>query len=105
MSLNISQTSESLDHGGEVGVFVIRVIGAGDKMSEKIKLSENSKLYEPGTTHTVVLAGEIVGKIVAVEITLEYQTSVLNPLTWRLLQKPKAYIESLTIDSLEFGEG
>lgn len=105
MTLNISQTDESVDHGGEVGVFVLRVIGTGGKISEKIKLSENSKYYEPGTVHTVILAGEIVGKPEAVEITWEYQTSVFNPLTWRLLHKPKAYIDSLTIDSLEFGEG
>lgn len=122
VTINISQTAESVDHGGEVGTFVIRVIGAANndsnnnydhdnehasdlKISERIELSEASKYYEPGSSHTVVLPGEIVGTPQAVEITWEYQTSVFNPLTWRLLHKPKAYIDSLQIDSLEAGKG
>lgn len=105
VNINVSRTDESVNHGGEVGTFVIKVIGAGGKISERLELSENSKYYEPGSTHTVVLPGEVVGKPEAVEITWEYQTSVFNPLTWRLLHKPKAYIDSLRIDSLEAGQG
>ncbi|XP_057318077.1 pancreatic lipase-related protein 2-like [Microplitis mediator] len=122
VTINISKTAESVDHGGEVGTFVIRVIGAANndsnnnydhdndhasdlKISERIELSEASTYYEPGSSHTVVLPGEIVGTPQAVEITWEYRTSVFNPLTWRLLHKPKAYIDSLQIDSLEAGKG
>lgn len=83
-------------------MFVIRVFGANGKVTERLALSENSKYYEPGTKHTVVIGGEVVGKVEAVEITWDYQTSMFNPLTWRLLHKPKAYIDSLTIKSLEF---
>ncbi|KAK0085747.1 hypothetical protein PV325_004484 [Microctonus aethiopoides] len=105
VTINVSKTNESVDHGGEVGMFVIRVIGEGSKTSGRLQLSENSKYYEPGSAHTVVLPGEVVGKPEAVEITWEYQTSMFNPLTWRLLHKPKAYIDSLAIDSLEAGQG
>ncbi|XP_011306825.1 pancreatic triacylglycerol lipase [Fopius arisanus] len=105
VAINISKTDESVDHGGDVGIFVIRVIGVGGKKSERIPLSETSKYYEPGSSHTLVLPGDLVGKPEAVEITWEYQTSVFNPLTWRLLEKPKAYIDSLKIDSLEFASG
>lgn len=103
--INISRTDESLDYGGEVGVFVIRAIGPNGKMTEKMPLSSTSEYYEPGSVHTVVLPGDVVGKLEAVEITWEYQTSVFNPLTWRLLHKPRAYIDSLSIDSLEAGQG
>lgn len=105
VTINISRTNESLDHGGEVGTFVIRVIGENDNRSEKIPLSPHSKYYEPGSTHTVVLAGDVVGKPEAIEISWEYQASVFNPLTWRLLHTPRVYIDSLTIYSLETSHG
>jgi len=101
VTINISKTDESLSYGGEVGMFVVRAIGANGKKTEKMQLSSTSKYYEPGSTHTIVLSGDIVGKPNSVEITWEYQTSVFNPLTWRLLHTTRAYIDSLTIKSLE----
>jgi len=101
VTINISNTNESLSHGGEVGMFIVRAIGANDKKTEKMQLSPTSKYYEPGSTHTVVLSGDVVGKPNSVEITWEYLTSVFNPLTWRLLHTPRAYIDSLTIANLE----
>lgn len=85
-----------------MGTFAIRVIGAMDRKTDRMPLSENSKYYEPGSSHTIVLPGDVVGKPEAVEISWEYQASMFNPLTWRLLHKPRAYIDSLTIESLEF---
>lgn len=101
VTINISKTDESLLHGGEVGMFVLRVIGANGKKTERMQLSPTSKYYEPGSTHTIVLPGDVVGKPHSVEITWEYRTSVFNPLTWRLLHTPRAYIDSLTIENLE----
>lgn len=105
MTINISKTNESLDHGGEIGMFIIRVIGSEGKKTERMQLSSNLKYYEPGSTHTVVLAGNVVGKPEAVEISWEYQTSVFNPLTWRLLHTPRVYIDSLVVDNLETSHG
>ncbi|KZC07876.1 Pancreatic lipase-related protein 2 [Dufourea novaeangliae] len=105
MTINISKTNESLDHGGEVGTFAIRVIGENGQKTEKMQLSSHSKYYEPGSTHTVVLAGNIVGKPEAVEISWEYQASVFNPLTWRLLHTSRVYIDSLTVENLESSHG
>lgn len=103
--INISNTNESQDHGGEVGTFVIRVIGEDGKRTEKMPLSPHSKYYEPGSRHTVVLPGDVVGKPEAVEISWEYQASVFNPLTWRLIHTPRVYLDSLTVDSLEAAHG
>ncbi|XP_017888914.2 uncharacterized protein LOC108630247 [Ceratina calcarata] len=64
-------------------------------------LSPQSKYYEPGSTHTVVLPGDVVGKPEAVEISWEYQASVFNPLTWRLIHTPRVFLDSLTVASLE----
>ncbi|XP_043250444.1 pancreatic triacylglycerol lipase-like [Colletes gigas] len=105
VTINISKTNESLDHGGEVGTFVIRVVGDSNKRTERMQLSSQSKYYEPGSTHTVVLPGEVVGKPKEVEITWEYHTSFLNVLTWRLLHTPRVYVDSLVVDSLESAHG
>lgn len=90
-----------MDHGGEIGTFVIRIIDATGTRTARIPLSSRSKYYEPGSNHTVVLPGDVVGKPEAVEISWEYQTSVFNPLTWRLLHTPRVYVDSLIVDSLE----
>lgn len=105
VTINISKTDESVNHGGEVGTFVIRVFGEKEKKSERIHLSPHSKYYEPGSTHTVVLPGDVVGKPETIEISWEYQASVFNPLTWRLLHTPRVYIDFLTIYSLESSHG
>lgn len=81
-------------------MFAARVIGTNGKKTERMPLSSTSKYYEPGSTHTIVLPGDVVGKPNSVEITWEYRTSVFNPLTWRL-NTPRAYIDSLTIKNLE----
>lgn len=105
LTINISKTDESLLHGGEVGMFVVHVIGANGKRTERMQLSPTSKYYEPGSTHTIVLPGDIVGEPHSVEITWEYRTSVFNPLTWRLLHTPRAYIDSLAVKNLETDYG
>lgn len=104
VTINVSKTAESMSHGGEVGMFVLRVIGAEGRRTERMQLSENSRYYEPGSTHTIVLPGEIVGKPRAVEVAWEYQTT-LNPLTWRLITKPRVYVDSVSVTSLESNHG
>ncbi|XP_032683043.1 pancreatic lipase-related protein 2-like isoform X2 [Odontomachus brunneus] len=101
ITINISKTNESLSHGGEVGMFVLHVIGTNGKRTEKLQLSSEPKYYEPGNTYTLVLPGNFVGKPQSVKITWEYRTSVFNPLTWRLFHTPRVYIDSLTVASLE----
>ena len=105
VTIKISNNNESLAYGAEVGTFVIRVIGTNGNRTEKISLSAKDKAYEPGTVHTTVLLGNIVGEPKAVKITWKHQTSFLNPLTWRLSKTSQTYIDSLTIDSLESGNG
>lgn len=100
ITINISKTDESLLYGGEVGMFVIRAIGANGKKTEKMQLNSSPRYYEPGSTYTVVLPGDYIDKPDSVEITWVYERSILNPLTWRL-NTPRAYIDSLTIKNLE----
>ncbi|KAG5335487.1 LIPR2 protein, partial [Acromyrmex charruanus] len=105
LTINISKTNESLLHGGEVGLFVVRVIGVNGKKTEEMQLSPTSKYYEPGSTHTIVLPGDVVGKPHSVEIIWKYETRVWNPLTWRLFHTPRVYIDMLTVKNLETDHG
>jgi len=82
----------------------VRVINVNGKKTEEMQLSSASKYYEPGSTHTIVLPGDIIGKPHSVEITWRYETSVMNPLTWRF-RTPRVYIDSLTIKNLETDHG
>lgn len=93
-----------MNHGGEVGMFVLWVIGDDGKRTERMQLSDSSRYYEPGSTHTIVLPGELVGRPTSVEVAWEYQTT-LNPLTWRLITKPRVYIDSVVVKSLEKDHG
>ena len=97
--IRISKNNDGLAHDGIPGMFVIRVIGTDGKMTEKISLSTDDKVYKPGTIHTTVLTGDIVGKPEAAEITWKRQLS-FNP--WA---EQHVEIDSLTIDSLESGHG
>ena len=105
LTINISKTNESLLHGGEVGLFVVRVFGVNGKKTEEMQLSPTSKYYEPGSTHTIVLPGDVVGKPHSVEIIWKYETRVWNPLTWRLFHTPRVYIDMLTVKNLETDHG
>ncbi|KAG5327462.1 LIPR2 protein, partial [Pseudoatta argentina] len=105
LTINISKTNESLLHGEEVGLFVVRVIGVNGKKTEEMQLSPTSKYYEPGSTHTIVLPGDVVGKPHSVEIIWKYETRVWNPLTWRLFYTPRVYIDMLTVKNLETDHG
>ncbi|XP_012258087.2 pancreatic triacylglycerol lipase-like [Athalia rosae] len=104
VKIKISETAESISHGGEVGVFMIRVVGSHKTQIAPMPFSEHSRYYEPGSTHTMVVPGEIVGKPTAAEVTWQYHTT-LNPLTWRLITRPRVYVDSVVVDGLESSHG
>lgn len=82
-------------------MFEIRIHGAKNKTTEVMKLTEINEYYEPGSNYTFVVTGDAVGNPEHVEVTWNYQVSVVNPLTWRL-SRPKAYLDMVTIKCLEF---
>lgn len=100
--IKVSGTDESLLHGGEIGRFHLSVHGSKGAVSEKMAFTEEAELYEPGRNYTRVLAGSNVGKLKKLAVSWEYNTSFLNPLTWRILHSPRVYIEYIVIQSLEY---
>lgn len=100
--IKVSDTEESILHGGEIGRFHLSIYGSKGVQSDKMKFTEEAELYEPGRNYTRVLAGTSVGKPRKVAVSWEYNTSFLNPLTWRILSSPRVYIEYIVLQSLEY---
>ncbi|KXJ72792.1 pancreatic lipase-related protein 2 [Aedes albopictus] len=100
--IKISDTEESVIHGGEIGRFHLSIYGSKGEHSDKMAFTEDAELYEPGRNYTRVLAGTSVGKPRRLTVSWEYNTSFLNPLTWRILNSPRVYIEYIILQSLEY---
>ncbi|XP_055524137.1 pancreatic lipase-related protein 2-like isoform X2 [Wyeomyia smithii] len=101
VQIKVSGTEESVLHGGEIGRFHLNIFGNRGERSEKMAFSTESELYEPGRNYTRVLPGGSVGKPRKLTVSWEYNTSFLNPLTWRILSSPRVYIEYIILQSLE----
>ncbi|XP_058445504.1 pancreatic lipase-related protein 2-like [Malaya genurostris] len=100
--IKVSDSEESVLHGGEVGRFHLSIYGHKGEHSDKMAFTKESELYEPGRNYTRVLAGAGVGKPRKITVSWEYNTSFLNPLTWRILNSPRVYIEYIIVQSLEY---
>lgn len=102
VTVKVSDTEESVLHGGEVGRFHLSIYGNKGGHTEKMAFTEDAELYEPGRNYTRVLAGSSVGKPRKLAVSWEYNTSFLNPLTWRILSSPRVYVEYIILQSLEY---
>ncbi|RZC34310.1 inactive pancreatic lipase-related protein 1, partial [Asbolus verrucosus] len=103
ITVKVSDSAESMNHGGEVGqlFFVMHSTtdGKGPK-SNPVSLN-NGGFHEPGKTYTAVVAASEVPRLRAVEVEWRYKSSVFNPLTWRILAVPKIYIDRITVEALK----
>ena len=112
--MKVSSSNESLIHGGEVGQVTVTVFSNKTFDSRKKNYIEtdsteltvnNGGYLKPGTVYTSVQPGfylKIPLNVVKVQFT--YQTSLVNPLTWRILTTPKIYLDYVRVDLLETKE-
>lgn len=119
MTISISNSTESRAHKGEIGQVYLTVYERAERGgSGRLALSD-SRYHEPGRTYTAVVPGHHVSQLAvsvpashtscvtpprvlqAVLVEFQYNSSLLNPLTWRLLVVPKLHVESITVTSLE----
>ncbi|KFB39372.1 AGAP000210-PA-like protein [Anopheles sinensis] len=100
ITVRISNTPESIAHGAEIGKIFLYIHGPGGVKSEKIFFNEQSMLFEPGHNYSSVIAGYSSGHPKSMTIGWEYDTNLLNPLTWRILTAPRVFIEHLHVQSL-----
>uniref|UniRef100_A0A0A9XYG4 Pancreatic lipase-related protein 2 n=2 Tax=Lygus hesperus TaxID=30085 RepID=A0A0A9XYG4_LYGHE len=97
VTVRMSSSKESKEHGGEVGSFRIQIVGTSGQ-TEFIDLYKEQP-FKPGSFHSQVIGGTQVGRVRTVNLIWTHQTT-LNILSWRF-GIPTVHLESVTVDSLE----
>ncbi|CAH1155998.1 unnamed protein product [Phaedon cochleariae] len=103
--VQISDSNSSRLHGGEVGQLFFTMHSTSDGRGQKTApVGFHSGFHRPGEAHMGVVAAEGVARLRAVQIEWRYNSSFVNPLTWRLMSTPKIYLKKVTIEALEINE-
>ncbi|BET00014.1 Hypothetical protein NTJ_12830 [Nesidiocoris tenuis] len=97
ITVRMSSSKESKEHGGEVGSFRIQIVGTTGT-TEFIDLYKEQP-FKPGSIHVQVVGGIQVGRVRTAMLLWTHQTT-LNLLSWRF-GIPTVHLESVTVDSLE----
>lgn len=103
ITVTVANTEESKRHRGEVGTLWFTAHSTTDGTglkSNKIQLNDGA-YHEPGSSYTFVVAGDAIEKIKSVEAEFQYDTNVMNPLTWRMFSAPRLYISKIQLENLE----
>lgn len=103
VTVTVSDAEESKLHRGEVGTLWFTVHSTSDgtgARSNKIQLNDKG-YHEPGTTNSYVVPGDVMEKIKSVEVEFQYDTNVMNPLTWRMFSAPRLYVSKIELENLE----
>lgn len=101
VTIKMSAEDESAMHGGEIGIFSLKIHSVEKNETSMIPFSKEPKYFEPGFQYSAMLPGESVGKIDHLSVTWDYRTNFMNPFTWRLLASPRVYVEYVEVQSLE----
>ncbi|KAH8245537.1 hypothetical protein KR032_011566 [Drosophila birchii] len=114
ITVRVSGHDESTLHGGEVGILSVQlhgkksanVIGKRTDASstELMRFSPKAMYFEPGYEYKALVAGRDVREPEYATVNWEYPTSILNPLTWRILSSPRIYLEYVLIEAMESSE-
>lgn len=75
--------------------------GKGDK---SMPVGFRRGFHEPGASYTGVVATNEIQILKAIEIEFKYNSSLLNPLTWRILNKPKVFLKKVTVDLMALNQ-
>ncbi|XP_035795010.1 pancreatic triacylglycerol lipase-like [Anopheles albimanus] len=117
LTVQLSNSTASVHHGPEMGRIVLQLITADGLRSVELYFNDHEIMFEPGSRYsrvvTVLRSGEAgarhesydVARTDTVAASWEYETSLLNPLSWRLIATPRVYLESLTIQPVTGGDG
>ncbi|XP_055535515.1 pancreatic triacylglycerol lipase-like [Wyeomyia smithii] len=101
VTLVLSDSEESLIHGGEIGRMILKMFGMQREKSDQMEFSKEAMYFEPGKNYSAVMAGKDVGLPKKAFLTWEYKTNPLNPLSWRLLAAPRIYVAYMIVQTLE----
>ncbi|XP_055383035.1 pancreatic triacylglycerol lipase [Condylostylus longicornis] len=101
ITVRISNSEESILHGGEIGTLSIKLHARKRRETETMPFSSSPQYFEPGEEYVSVVPGKDIQNPTHATITWDYQTSLLNPLTWRIVSTPRIYVDFILIESIE----
>ncbi|XP_019559646.3 pancreatic triacylglycerol lipase-like [Aedes albopictus] len=101
VTMFISDSEESLVHGGEIGKMAVEMIGSKRERSSRMELSQEPLYFEPGRNYSAVAAGKDVGMPARAFLSWEYKTNPMNPFTWRVMNTPRVYVAYIVVQTLE----
>ncbi|CAH0382132.1 unnamed protein product [Bemisia tabaci] len=100
VTVMISNSTQSVEHGGEIGLFEIEIMGALGK-TKSIPLFRE-QYYKPGGTYTGVVADVNVGHLQGAILHWQHRTT-FNILTWRF-DNVVIYVNRVIVESLHPSE-
>ncbi|CAB3377371.1 Hypothetical predicted protein [Cloeon dipterum] len=103
VQLQISNSSSSQAHGGEVGAFYLQLNGTSG-VTRRIKLQESAQYFAPGASWQKVVPAAGVGALREIKLEWDYQHTYWNPLSWRVYGEAMIFLDEVTITVLETGE-
>lgn len=102
----MSGNDESILHGGEIGSLSMQFHHKEKEtmQSEAVNLQFSAKAmyFEPNMEYTnLVISPNHLGQTTHASVFWEHETSLFNPLTWRILTSPRIYLSFIQIESIE----
>ncbi|KAG5898143.1 hypothetical protein JTB14_034000 [Gonioctena quinquepunctata] len=105
ITVQVSNSNHSKMHGGEIGQLFLTMHSTSDGRGQKsAPIGFFNGFHEPGGLYRGVVATDGVPNLKAVEIQWKYDSSMLNPLTWRLLSAPRIYLKKVLVEALEIDQ-
>lgn len=101
ISVKVSDSEESRLHGGEIGTLSIKIHARRRRETEFMPFTRIPQYFEPGEQYVSVVTGKDIANPTYVSVSWDYETSLLNPLTWRIVSAPRIYIDYILIESIE----
>lgn len=70
--------------------------------SDRLQFTAKAMYFEPNVEYTnLVVSQRNLGQTTHASVYWEHETSLFNPLTWRILTSPRIYLSFIQIESLE----
>lgn len=102
LSVQVSDSSESKKHGGEIGQLWFVLHDSTDMRGLKTNRVALNKggYHEPGKLYTEIVSMDKTLHLKGLEVEWDYHSNVFNPLTWRLLASPRVHLAKIKVESL-----
>lgn len=103
VTMKVSNSTASFTHGPDMGKLSFYLIDKNKNKSDHIFFNEEQKYFKPGDLETKLVPVKDTGHPpIFVIVEMKYDSSLFNPMTWRLIKSPSIYIEYLKFSSLEY---